>query len=142
MAITDKYEFEEVAYGTTGWNAILTANVQKMESYLHTYLYYPIASGEVIAAYDPLAIKNKEFKKARRNTTSSRVACFAIEAGVSGEYIRGQRIGEMTKSGEWFFNGSGEIYLTNAGDITNYPSGETDKPLGISISSDTILIEL
>jgi hypothetical protein len=139
--ITDKYELEEVAYGTTGWNAIMSANMGKIEANVHSLLYYPVGSGETILQGDPVSMKILTFYKARRNTSFSPMVGIAIEDGVSGEVIRAQRVGAFSNP-DWNLVGSGEVYLTDGGSITSVPSGETDRPVGVSIDPLTILIQL
>jgi len=140
MTILDKYELETITTGTTGTSGIFDSNMDKIEDNLHTYLRYQVASGESIAAYDPLAFVNNEWKQAN-DPGSGEIKCpsaVAIELGVSGEYVRGQRAGPLTNS-EWTWSGSGEVWLGAAGEITQTSN---NYKIGNVISTTAIVIQL
>jgi hypothetical protein len=139
MAITNKYEMETTDYGTTGWNALLAAALEKMDLYLHTYLRYKVMSGESIAAYDPVHIKGGQWQKAKADGAKQPAYGIAIEGGTSGEYLRAQQIGPLTNP-SWAFSGSGEVYLGATGTLTQTAPGSNDEIVGYSITTNTILI--
>lgn len=140
MTITNKYEFETTNYGTTGWNALLATSLEKADTYIHTYYRYMVASGEEISAYDPVICVSGEWKKAQADGSLQPAHGIAIEAKVSGEYLRAQRIGPLTNT-SWSFTGSGEVYLSATGTLTqNRPASSKVQILGYSIASDKILI--
>lgn len=141
MPYTNKYLFPELPTGAVDWVAAYNDFVDKAESFLQTYLRYPVASGEVIAIADPLCIQNNNWKKAQLDGNRQPASAFAIEAGVSGEYIRGKRVGTITNAA-WSLNGSGEVFLTAGGSISHVSGEATNKFVGVSVSSDSILIEL
>lgn len=142
MAYTIIYEFPEMPTGAVEWPSLFNDLVDKAETYIQTYLRYPLASGEVIAEADPLCIRNNTWLKAQKDGNRQPVSAFAITAsGVSGEYIRGKRIGTITNAG-WSLNGSGEVFLTAAGSISHISGEASNKPIGVSVSATSILIQL
>ncbi|MBU0571982.1 MAG: hypothetical protein KKC50_08090 [Candidatus Omnitrophica bacterium] len=143
MPFTTKYEFEEIAYGTTGWNAIVTDNFDEVDAYLNTYLRYPTASGEVIAEGDALCIHNEHFKQAKADGILQPAVGFAIEESTSGEYVRAKRCGQVTNTG-WNLSGSGEIWLhpTTLGGITQTEPVSNAQRLGAAIATTKIIVQL
>ena len=142
MTVTSKYQLEETDYGTTGWNGILTSNMQSLDDYLHTYLRYPVANTESISAYDAVCVLGGEFYPAASGEVTGYrrlVVGVAIEEGASGENIRAQRCGPITNP-LWDFTGSGEVYLGAAeGSITETV---TAHKIGFSITPTSIIVQL
>ena len=142
MAYTTIYEFPEMPTGAVEWPSLFNDLVDKAETHIQSYLRYPLASGEVIVEADPLCIRNNNFLKAQKDGNRQPVSAFAIEASaVSGEYIRGKRIGTITNVG-WSLNGSGEVFLTAGGSISHVSGESTNRPVGVSVSPTSILIQL
>jgi hypothetical protein len=145
MGITDKYEFDTENYGTTGWNALLATALEKADDVIHTYLRYPVGSGETISSFDPVQLFGGAWRKAQADGIKNPAHGIAIEAGTSGEYLRAQQIGPLSHppSGEvpgWSFSGSGEIYLGPTGLLTQtVPTSNIDL-VGYSIDPTTILL--
>jgi len=142
MAFSNKYELETIATGTTGTSGIFDSDMEIVEDYLHTLLRYKVASGEALAAYDPLTIINSEWKKASDPAGNSGEvrwpSAIAIEIGTSGEWVRGQRSGPITNAG-WSWCGSGEAFLGVSSNITQVSN--TYK-IGNVISETTIVVQL
>ena len=142
MAYTDKYAFPEMPTGAVEWVSLFNDLITKSEAFIQTYLRYPLASGEVIVEADPLCIRNNTWLKAAKDGNRQPAVAFAIEASaVSGGYVRGKRIGTITNAG-WSLNGSGEVFLTAGGSISHVSGESSNKPVGVSVSSTSILIEL
>lgn len=145
MADTDKYELEEVAESTPGWNAILTTNMQKVDDNLHTYIL--ITLGETVAAYQPLYQKPSDSKwyLAQADGTKQPARCFSIEAGDADDQIRGQRIGPLENDGVWNFAEGKNVWLSaaTAGGVSQAQRGGVNKQcLGWAIVDDTIFIDI
>ena len=51
---TDKYGFDNVSIGTTGWNGILDSNIDNYDLHLHTRIL--VTLGENVGAGQPVAI--------------------------------------------------------------------------------------
>jgi hypothetical protein len=139
MATTDKYEFDTTNYGTTGWNALLATALEKADDVIHTYLRYPIASGESISAYDPVHLTGGQWELAKADGTKQPAYGVAIESGSSGEYLRAQQIGPLTNPA-WSFSGSGYVYLETDGSYTEVEPALNIDVIGYSITPTTILI--
>lgn len=142
MAITNIYELETFEAGTQGWDAVETANTEKIELYLCTMLRYPVASGEVISAYDPLCLQLGHWHQAIDNGSGKTPpVAIAIESGTSGEYVRGRRVGAMSVSGEYTFTGSGELYLgTTSGELLTQAEGTYR--IGVVADATAIIVQL
>ncbi len=54
MSTTELYDLETIEYSTTGWNGIVTANMQKMEAHLHSR--FKVTLGETVEETDALYI--------------------------------------------------------------------------------------
>ena len=48
---TAKYDLETIAYSVTGWNGILTTDIEKVEDHLHSRLLGTL--GETVAGLRP-----------------------------------------------------------------------------------------
>ncbi len=142
MPYTNKYAFPEMPTGAVEWPSLFNDYITKAESFIQTYLRYPLLSGENIIVADPLCIQNNSWRKAALDGNKQPVVAFAIEASsISGEYIRGKRVGQMTNVA-WSLNGSGEVFLTAGGSISHVSGEATNRPVGASVNTNTILIEL
>jgi hypothetical protein len=139
MGITNKYELETVNYGTTGWNALNASSFQTIDDQLHTYLRYPVAAGQTISAYDPIRIVDGQWVKAYATDSFLPAQAIAIEAGTSGEYLRGQRVGPLTNSG-WSWAPSGEVWLTASGELTQTKPGSNTQKVGFALTSTIIMV--
>lgn len=140
MATTDKYDFEEVSYGTQGWNGILTTNLEKVDDYLHTNLL--ITLGETVAAKVPIYIASDgKGYKAQANRVKVPAMGLTIEAGILNDEVRVQRIGPITDVG-WTWTVPKPVFLspTVPGGLTQTrPSLDRMQLMGIPVSA-TILI--
>jgi hypothetical protein len=109
---TDKYELEEVAYGTTGWNGILTTNHQKVDDNLHTYLL--IVLGETVSISDALYLNaDGKWYKARGDVMRQPSWGLAVDAGILDQEIRMQRIGPFTDAA-WTWTPGRAVWLDPA----------------------------
>lgn len=120
---TDKYDLESIAYGTSGWNGILSANLEKIDDHMHSRLMATI--GENVSQYEALA-PNKDgdgkFYKALANITRQPAWGLAAEGGSADAQIRLQRIGPVTNDA-WSWTPGKYVYLS---DVT--PGGLTQNP--------------
>jgi len=139
MAPTDKYELDTTNYGTTGWNALNATAFETLDDKVHTYLRNTVASGDSIAAYDPVQIYQGQWRKAQADGARSPAHGIAIEAGTSGEYTRAQRTGPLANTA-WNWAISGEIYLSATGTLTQVAPAANVQIMGYPIDPDTILI--
>lgn len=143
MGFSNKYRFEELSYGTVGWNAILEANFDLTEQYLQTYLRYQVASGETISSGEFVCIHDEKFKLALANGVRQPAVGITIESGVSGEYIRAQRCGAYTNAG-WNLAASGEVWLSDSvqGGIRQTAPASNAQVLGCAIAQTKVLVQL
>lgn len=141
MATTDKYDLEEVPVGTTGWNAILTSNMQKIDDYVHARIMAQI--GEAFSQYEAGYVeKNGKVKKARADRVRMPCIGLAVEAGILDATIRFQRVGLIT-NGSWTWTPGKAVWLhpTTRGGLTQTKPAFAQL-VGIAKSATSILLEL
>ena len=111
MAQTDKLELEEVAVGTTGWNAIYTANNQKIDDGHHAILM--VTLGETVAQYEAGCFYESTGKwhKALANISKQPAWGVFLDAGNLDDEVRLQRIGPVTNAG-WSWTAGKPVYLS------------------------------
>ena len=140
MAITDKYELEEIAYGTTGWNGILTTNQQKVDNALHTFLL--IILGEVVSISDALYLAaDGKWYKARGDVQRQPSWGLAVDAGILDEEIRMQRIGPFTDVA-WTWTPGKEVWLddTTAGALTQIKPVANAQFMGMALAATILML--
>jgi len=141
MSTTIKYEFETIAYSTTGWNGILTADIEKMEEYLHTFLL--VTLGEDAEAYQAVYLdRTGKAYKARFDHIHQPAIGLLIEDGSADDTnIRVQRVGPITNS-EWSWWPGRPVFLSDSiyGGLTQDWVLPRKQALGIAITSTTIIL--
>jgi hypothetical protein len=145
MGETDKYDLEEVAAGTTGWNPILTTNMQKLDSHIHTRVLTLL--GEAVDAYMPLyqSPADSKWYKATADGVKQPARCISTEAGSADQTIRSQRVGRMQNTGVWSFTAGKNVYLSDitAGGVTQARRGGVNSQcLGWAIDEYEIFIDI
>lgn len=143
MTFTPKFDLEEIAYGTTGWNTILTANLQKIDAGIDSRLV--ATAGESIAQYDAayLKISDGKFYKAKADGTKQPCRGIALETAATNETFRVHREGAVTNSGWSWGTISGDVYLSDsvAGGLTQTMPTERIEVIGYALSATTLVIE-
>lgn len=138
---TDKYEFEEIAAETTGWNTILGANIDKYEEYIPTRIM--TVAGTTVAASQPGYIAS-DGKAYLAQATREKMVCLGlfVDAGVLDDNVRLQRMGEVTNTA-WTWTIGLPVWLsgTVSGGLTQ------TKPvnavlIGIAKSATVIVLEI
>lgn len=141
MAITQKYGFETISYGTTGWNGLLTTFIQKVEAYLWSRLYENL--GESVSAGDALYMESDgKMYQAQGNGTKMPMLGLALEGGVVNDTIRLQRSGKIVNT-NWSLTQGGRVWLSTfmAGGITQVePTSGYVQLIGIATSPTIILL--
>jgi len=139
---TDKYEFDNVSIGTTGWNGILDSNIQLYDTHLHTRLEVTLEQG--VGEGQAVCLgPGGNGRLAKRGSDSDRKPALgvAIESGLSTETIRVQRVGPFTSSVYNFAKIGRPIYLHNVqGELTQERPIDDIQFMGIATASDTILL--
>lgn len=139
---TDKYGFDNVSVGTTGWNGILDNNIDNYDLHIHTRLL--ITLGENVGKGQPVAILPGGYGwLARIGADSERKPAIgiAIESGLVDEEIRVQRVGPMTYIGFNFAKVGRPVYLgpTGGSMVQTRPANDIQF-LGVAIATTTILL--
>jgi hypothetical protein len=144
MSISDKYEFETMEYGVTGWDGILNTNFQKMEEHMNAIRVGTL--GETVAAYKAvyLASTGKWMKAISTGIATSTPAMgITLNAGVLNDSVRIQRVGRLINTG-WTWTPGRPVYLSEsvAGDITQTaPAGAYVQVLGYAEETDRLFLE-
>lgn len=132
MAMTELYELESLAYGTTGWTGIVHSNFQKIENNLFTAGM--LECGEDVSAYQAVYLKSDgKIWLAQADGTKQPAIGIMIEDGLATEEKRFQTYGTVTNSAwDWTGNIGQPVYLdpTTAGALTVTPSGANAQIMG------------
>lgn len=144
MGFSDKYELEDLAsYTVTGWNGILSTNIQKIDHFLNTYVEVVLA--EVVAKYKTVALDRDGLGiKAQANGVKQPSLGLAIEAGGVGDTIRVKRCGPITNT-DWSWGTVGKpVYpsTTVAGELTQEVPLVDQQVLGTVMAADKILLDV
>lgn len=139
---TDKYGFDNVSVGTTGWNGIMDDNIDDYDLHLHTRIL--VTLGQNAGEGQPIAIlPGGKGWLARRGSDSERKPAIgiAIESGLVDEEIRVQRVGPMTFTG-WSFTKLGRpVYLGDTqGTLTQTRPASDIQFIGVATAATTILL--
>jgi hypothetical protein len=142
MTTTSKYGLEEVSYGVTGWNAILTANMQIVDAAIHTVL--EADSGQALTQWDAVYLKSDgKWWKAKADAAATMPALgLAIEAAAGADVaVRVQRVGLVTNAG-WSWTAGQLLYVSGAtaGALTATPPANYAQPVGIAASATTAFL--
>jgi len=139
---TDKYEFEEIAAETTGWNTILGSNIDKSDEYIPTRIM--TIAGETVAAGQPGYISS-DGKAYLAQAKNSKLPCLGIfvDAGVLDDDVRLQRMGEVTKA-TWTWTIGLPVWLSGTvlGGLTQTKPSVNATLIGIAKSATTIILNV
>ena len=140
MTVTDKYELEEVSYGTVGWNGILTSNMQRIDDNLHTFIL--ITLGETVAISEALYLaEDGKWYKAKGDVQRQPSWGLAVDAGNINDQIRMQRVGPFA-DGSWTWTVGRPIWLspTTPGGLTQSEPVANAQFMGMAYSTTIILL--
>lgn len=146
MGYTDKYELEEISYGTTGWNGILTSDLQILDDVIQTYIVS--TAMETISGSELVEQRTDGVYKAQTTLsgTDYQPLGFATETATSGNSIRVQIIGLYESTALTLV--AGTRYYTSrdtAGAITDtvVVSGSNSQDyIGIAVSTSGIVLQI
>lgn len=137
---TDKYDMDLTDYGTTGWNAILKGDIEKIDDFLHTRKL--VTFGESVSAYQPVYLAS-DGKYDRAQAAAGLVPCrgIAIEAGGDGDEKRIARLGPLT-NGAWSWSTvGGRIYVSGTlGQLTQTKPTAFAQCVGLALAATTMFV--
>jgi hypothetical protein len=139
---TDKYEFDNVSIGTTGWSGIMDSNIIKYDFHLHTRLEVTLEQGVGEAQAVCLGPGGKG-RLARRGSDSDRKPALgvAIESGLVDDEIRIQRVGPFTSDVYNFTKIGRPVYLGDTqGSLIQTRPADDIQFIGIATAATTILL--
>lgn len=140
--MVEKYEFEDIDYGVSGWTELLNTNFEKVEQDLHTKL--PATLGEAVSAYDAGYLHTDgTWYKALANITKQPAWGLFIEEGDAAQEIRLQRVGPITNAG-WSWTPGLPIYLSPStpGGLTQVrPASNVRQYMGVATSATGMILD-
>lgn len=138
---TEKYEFDEIAASTQGWNTLLGNIVGLIDEHLHSRLM--VTLGEAVAAYVPVHISSDgKAYQAQANRSACPAVGLTIEAGEADDEIRVQRVGPITDT-NWTWSPGKPVWLDpdSAGGLTQtWQPGPYRQTLGIAASATCLVL--
>jgi len=149
VVYTDKYQFEEVSIGTSGWAAKFDANQALADQHLHTYLKgvrgpnelnYGDAVGYLLGVVEDSITPASAWK----TSEFPAVGICLVPGSAQGDPVLVQRVGFFQKEG-WNWSTRGAVLYLGppAGTLTTTKPDHPDKfvqPVGIVWSADTIFL--
>ena len=147
MPFTDKYDLEEISYGVSGWNGILTTDLQILDDVIHTR--YESTVGEAVAAYTTVEIRSdgKVYNSLTTLSGTDYVPIgIMIEAGVLDETKRAQ-ISGLIVNNSWSWTPGDRLYThrTVSGTLTDtltVTGTNTQHYIGVAVTSSGILLQI
>jgi len=139
---TSKYGWDTPTTGVTGWNSILTAALDSIDTLLATCI--KLYAGESISQYETVHIgRDGKWYKAVADGLHPPCVGFAYEDGTADVYTLVQRAGVITNSSWSLVPGYGVwLHTSTRGEITQTKPGSNDQLLGIATASDSVLINI
>ncbi len=140
MSFTSKYSFEKIAYSVTGWNALITNAMQKIDDQIPTRIREQL--NEAVSAYEALYVVpgTSKFGKAQADGTKQPCVGLSTEAGILNATINIHRDGEITNAG-WSWTPGDPIYLSavTAGALTQTEPHMNKQVVAVALSATKIL---
>ncbi len=138
--ITAKYDLETIAYSVTGWNGIITTDIEKIEAHLHSRLLGTL--GETVAEFKAVYMTSAgTYFLAQADSTKQPAIGLTIESGIASDEIRIQRSGPITDP-SWTWTPGAKIYLDPAtpGELTQTKPDQNAQILGLAISATIVFL--
>jgi len=139
---TDKYDLHTIDYSVQGWDAIMAADMEKIDDMIPTRNIGTL--GETVTSYQALYLKTADSKWWLAQADGVKQPCLglAVEGGVLNDVIRIHRMGEITNAGWAWATIGGPIYLdpTTAGALTQAPPAENIQIIGYALSATKMLV--
>jgi len=139
---TDKYDMDTLVYGTTGWNALVSAAIETLDDVIHTYILTTwgevVSAGEVV--YQQL---NTKWYLAQADNMHMPVQGFVVADGILDGSGKIQSVGLMTVAG-WSLTPGKGVWLdpSTRGAITQTKPGSNAQFLGMAHSTTSINIQI
>lgn len=137
---TPKFSLEEMSYGLKGWNAIMTANLQKLDAAIPSRVNNGTA-GEALFALDALFFTAGTWRKAQANGWRGPARGLAVDTVDSGEALRVCVFGSLATSG-WDWSPGAALYLSPAspGGLTQTRPSMWAQEIGFATAATSIFI--
>ena len=141
---TTNYGLHTVDYGVTGWDTIMTTDMEILDIQVPTRITGTL--GETVSAYQPVYFKasDSKFYKAKADGLLQPTVGLAVEAGVLNGVIRIHRMGKITNAGWSWASLGAPIYLdpTTAGSLTQTQPTIHIQVIGYAISATVMLTSI
>jgi len=138
MSITDKYELETIGYGTTGWNALLTTLIEKIEEFLPTRILGTLT--EAGTAYTAVYQDGSDYSLALADGTQYPAVGLLVEDGDAEDTVRIHVMGPIENEA-WAFT-PGPVYLDGStpGVLTQVKPATYAQFIGFAVSATLLLV--
>jgi len=137
---TDRYDLHTIDYGVTGWDTIMTADMEMLDDVIPTRILATL--GETVSAHDALYLNtNGKYYKALANGIRQPALGLAVEGGDLNDAIRLQVMGITTVSG-WAWTTASGLYLspTVSGGLTHTEPATNSQFVAYVTSASSIII--
>lgn len=142
MSFTDRFDLEEISYGVTGWNAVVTTNFQKVDEGLKARLPL-LEAGETLARGEAVYLAS-DGKAYRARADGIRQPCIglAVESAAAGSQVRIARSGDLT-SPAWSWAVGAALYLSRTllGGLQAEAPADNIQYIGYALDPTTVVIE-
>ena len=139
---TEKYDLHTIDYSVQGWDAIMAADMEKIDDMIPTRIIGTL--GETVTAYQALYLKAADSKwyKAQANGAKQPCQGLAVEGGDASDEIRIHRMGEIINAGWAWATVGGAIYLdpSTVGALTQTPPSANIQVIGYALSATKMLV--
>lgn len=139
---TPKYDFPTTGYSVQGWDAIITAAIEAIDTAIPSREL--VTLGETVVAYEAAYFEPVDSKwyKAQANGILQPAHGLFLEGGDEDDEVRIHRMGKVTNAG-WAWAGLGDpVYLDpdTAGSLTQTPPAADRQIIGYALSATSILV--
>lgn len=136
---TNKYDLHTAEYSVSGWDAILTADMEALDEIINSRVVGQL--GETVAAYQPLYLAaDGKWYLAQADGTKQPAQGLAVEGGDADDEVRIYRLGEAENE-EWTWT-PGPVYLDadTAGALTQTRPAQYPQVIGYAVSATVIYL--
>ena len=138
---TDKYDLHTIDYSVQGWDSILSTDMEKLDSVIHSRLLTTL--GETVAAKKAVYIPrgNTKYFKAQANQSRQPALGITVEAGVLDSQVRIQATGLITDM-SWAWVTGKPVFLSpdTPGELTQVPPASGKQVMGMPVTATTIVL--
>lgn len=137
---TSKYALHTTEYGTQGWDAIMTGDMQILDAAIHTNLAATL--GETVSAYQAGYVHTDgKFYKAQANGVKQPCLGLFLQGGIATDEVLVQRVGPIINAA-WSWSPGVPVWLsmTVPGGLTQVVPWKNKHLIGIPVSATELIL--